>query len=214
MKCPGSTYNILVPELRVAACNACAVEYVTLGDVALFANRMSQAERLEPCYNLESCSFEGSHVLCERGIEWQRECTGFRLPTMAEWMAIASGGRSEPWGFDAAEADAQRATFTADNPDREVAQGPAQKTYSNCANDSGAYNTIGNVAELVWDRLDSQTFPPWTGEEPFIDPVSTGTSAVACGGSYVTPFSQSTAASCELVNLPAVGVGFRLVRTL
>jgi len=66
----------------------CPVERLTWHEAAAFANEMSAFAGLPECF---SCTGYGETVTCaERGSVY--DCSGFRLPTEAEWEAAARCG--------------------------------------------------------------------------------------------------------------------------
>ena len=62
------------------------VEHISWLDAIVFCNKLSQKERLDPCYELPD-SFEDDDDWV-RKVQWNREANGYRLPTEAEWDIV------------------------------------------------------------------------------------------------------------------------------
>ena len=147
------------------------VENLTWGEALEYCNRRSAAEGLTPCYSSDGV--------------WDRSCTGYRLPTDAEWTSAADGdskslltGANLYDGKTSVEAIAARA-----------AQGtrPSPKTTASGVAPSRFQDLFGNVWELCWDRFSNL---------PIVDSVwdpagpQTGDARVIRGGSFLTQASQ------------------------
>ncbi len=139
------------------------VENVAFTDALDYCNRRSRLEGLTPCYD-----FTGA---------WDRSCTGYRLPTEAEWSAAAGplaalvdGAHLAPGPMNVDELTERAAKFGT----RPVGQGVAQ---------NGLRDMLGNVWEWVWDRFNSVRIV-----ESVYDPAGpqTGHERVVLGGSYLT----------------------------
>ncbi len=118
------------------------VEMISWGDAALFCNKRSSAEGLEPCYNEETaeCNFAAN---------------GYRLPTEAEWEYACRAGTTGYHSFgDDPRALSQYAWY-ADNADKQTK--PVGKKKPNAW---GLYDMMGNVAEWCADVLPSSTGGP------------------------------------------------------
>ncbi len=74
----------------------CPIANVTYWDILVFANRLSTWDGLEECYLLEGCSHdEVGHFICEIAYApTGPDCTGYRLPSDAEWE-LSAGASSD-----------------------------------------------------------------------------------------------------------------------
>ncbi len=70
----------------------CPVESVDWNQAAAFANAVSEAEGLEPCY---ACGPDPSDEVECRTTDSPYNCPGYRLPTEAEWEYAARAGGEE-----------------------------------------------------------------------------------------------------------------------
>ncbi len=107
------------------------VEEVSWLNAAQFANRLSQMEGLEPCYQID-----------REQVTWSdMDCKGWRLPTEAEWEYAAKAG--------------QLFIFAGSNRVGQVAWYDGYLgTHRVCrkkTNDYGLCDMSGNVLEWVWD---------------------------------------------------------------
>lgn len=172
------------------------VENVSFADAMEYCDRRSRLESLRPCYSA--------------GGDWNRDCTGYRLPTEAEWIAAAGalndpatlgGAHLAPAGQNVA-ALTQRATSVGT---RNVDVGALAAT--------GVRDMLGNVWEWVWDRYNAETLV-----DSVYDPAGpqTGRERVIRGGSYLTPsksWNQGFRSSLP-PDAASPYVGFRVARTV
>ncbi len=108
---------------------------VTWNDALLYANKLSNAEGLHPCYELR-----GKQIVWPNGID----CQGYRLPTEEEWEYAARAGTSQI--FAGSQTPALVAWYS-DNS-KPPKSSPVRHKQPNAW---GLYDLTGNVAEWVWD---------------------------------------------------------------
>ena len=109
------------------------VEQVRWSDAVRFCNKRSEAEGLQPCYNLEtwSCDFEAN---------------GYRLPTEAEWEYACRAGTTTPYFFGSTAAKLGDYAWFERNSD-----GHPQPVGRKKPNPWGLHDICGNVWEWCND---------------------------------------------------------------
>ncbi len=145
-------------------------------DAVLFCNLLSEAAGLEPAYSQHVVEparpgFWGIGAKPEHRIwRWNREATGIRLCTEAEWECAARAGSSQMWS---GSRDPALVAWTLDN-----AQGMVQPVGGLAPNAWGLHDMSGNVWEWCWDWY--HAYPQW----PVLDPMGSerGTYRVIRGG--------------------------------
>lgn len=171
------------------------VEGVTWFDALKYCNRLSQAEGLAECYQIE-----GENVRWLGGLS----CAGYRLPTEAEWEYAARAG--------------QQTVFAGSNKVDDVAWyhgDSASKSHpvgKKTPNRWGLHDMSGNVSEWVWDLWGVY------GGGAETDPVGpdSGPVRVERGGSWAHP-AQRVRVAYRGQGAPGNGysmTGFRLTRSL
>jgi len=216
---------------RYPACGRdCPVERVSWSEAASYANRLSDLADLPDCY---SCSGSGPDVTCEpSGSPYQ--CTGYRLPTEAEWeyaaragtkTALYTGNLTIQGEMSSPELDGiawyggNSGVSYADALDCSGWPG-RQSTASFCgphpvqqkqANGAGLYDMLGNVWEWCND---------WYGPygDAATDPTgpATGTARVTRGGGWVdlANFVRTARRDSKAPGSRDGHLGFRTVRSL
>lgn len=126
------------------------VEQISWVDAALFLNALSLSEGLPPCYQVNGLE-----------VEWPdgASCSGWRLPTEAEWEYLARAGTVEAHYGIAAELPLGEIAWHQEN-----SASTTHPVAELAANAFGLYDVLGNVSEWVWDRYG--VYP----EGPAIDP--------------------------------------------
>ena len=148
---------------------------VTFFDAVLFANAKSKAENLDTVYTYTSASFDASGS-CDNmnGLTFHENVKGYRLPTEAEWVYVASQGWNPEDGWNSVNSNYMF---------HDVATSTANKL--------GVYDMAGNVLEWVNDWLTYFKKEPVTNFAGGADEGSLGERVVK-GGSYRNEPSATT----------------------
>jgi cysteine-rich repeat protein len=144
--------------------DSCPVDDVNWFDALQLSNALSDAEGLIRCYDLTGCT-AAPGSLC-REVAQDRGCTGYRLPTEAEWEVAARAGTATAfYGGDLTQTGCNidpnldpYAWYCANAGDTVHSVG--QKL----PNAWGLYDMLGNVEEWVWDRFGD--YPNGTRTDP------------------------------------------------
>jgi formylglycine-generating enzyme required for sulfatase activity len=132
------------PSLTVENEN-CPVDGVSWYSAVEFCNKMSEAESLQPYYDLKAVrrrannSLEGAEVTILGG-------DGYRLPTEAEWEYACRAGSITPWCFGDQVLDVGHYAWYYDNSSMESHPVGLRKP-----NSWGLFDMHGNVMEWCYD---------------------------------------------------------------
>ena len=180
----------------------CPVGTVSWHEVVAFSNALSASEGLPYCY---SCTGSGATVTCSP-LGSPYDCSGYRLPTEAEWEYAARGGENFPYAGSVTLADVGWYTDNSGGQMHSVAEKPP--------NGFGLYDLSGNTWEWCHDS--------WGGAANYVataatDPWSaSGFYNVRRGGAFSIAETNSRLSNRNMFD-PADrngGLGFRLVRSV
>ncbi|MSP55956.1 MAG: hypothetical protein EXR69_10190 [Myxococcales bacterium] len=178
----------------------CPVEYVDWFEAAAFANGMSLEAGLEECY---ACMGSGDEVECDVSLG-PYDCTGYRLPTEAEWEGAARCGTDMAY---AGSDDPDDVAWTLDNEDNYSTHMVALLAPNGC----GTYDMSGNDFEWVQDWY--ADYPAGGATDP-VGPTS-GTHRGLRGGNFASNAIAASVSPRESYQPweGAYTVSFRLART-
>ena len=195
------------------------VENVSWLDAIEFCNKLSKAEGLETCYEIQ-----GSNVYWEAGFA----CDGYRLPTESEWeyAAKASSLKYDEITVRRTELTTGKSGsvknkddylyFGGKNPGliswyEENSQRKTHPVATKYPNEWGLYDMSGNVAEWTWDIYGSYS-------PEAVDPkgANVGRKRVIRGGNFNSSIREIRITTREQgeIDLFTGYIGFRIARSL
>jgi formylglycine-generating enzyme required for sulfatase activity len=202
------------------ACGAdCSVESLSWHEAAAYTNALSKAAGLDECY---VCQGSGASVLCAVHASYAGpkgslyDCTGYRLPTEAEWehayrawtYTAYYSGLQQAMSCGGYEPAADAIAWIDDN-----SGGQVQEVAKKPANIWGIFDMAGNVAEWVNDFYKKEL-----GQVAVTDPTGpiVGNNRVIRGGSFAEDAGAARAAAraYALPGIKGKAIGFRPARSL
>jgi len=209
----------LVSDCHATADAPCPVRGITWFDAVHYANSRSRDEGLEQCYGLAQCMGRaGSGLVCNNAVDWDRglDCTGYRLPTEAEWeyATRAQSGTYYFFGEDPEEL-VNVAWYGPNAIDGDGNPAP-QSVGLLRPNTWGLHDVHGNVSEWVFDYI--TLYPEDLQIDPIADaPFGGNFLRVLRSGNYADEDAfalRSAARDNEDPAEPIPTAGVRLVRTV
>jgi formylglycine-generating enzyme required for sulfatase activity len=221
------------PSTNSTCGSQCPMETVTWFGLLAYANALSVARGLAPCYDITGCSDGTAEwgtltgcqvvVLAEEGNPYN--CVGYRLPMEAEWEYVARAGSSSV--FYPSPGNDGSIKYLGTTPlDPNLDQiawyggnggGTTHPGGEKAPNAWGLYDTSGNVKEWVWDRYVPRS-PRGSMTNPDVDPLwpSSDDYRVWRGGDYgyAAKGCRSAYHSLRVTSTRSPELGARLVRSL
>lgn len=188
---------------RHQPCLDCPVETVTWYDALNYVNRLSLGAGTAPCYVVDGCD-EGS---CN--VRFDANCTGYRLPTEAEWEYAARAGSGARFWWGEVEAVVPLAAWHRANSGDET-----HPVGQLIPSPWGLYDVYGNVWEMTTDWLQHYPNPPPAAA--VLNPIGAINGERVRGGSHIDDATSMRSAERDSV-APAEHIwnkGFRPIRVL
>ncbi len=216
---PSCFQEITGPDCSTSNANDLGpVEQVDWYSALAYANALSVSQGLQACYTLSGCTDpttgwqDGVHSGCTGATFVGLDCTGYRLPTEAEWEYAARAGTTT-----ATYAGNLTTTSCDDTTLPPIAWFCGNAYYrtqavgGKTANAWGLYDMLGNVWEWTWDR-----YGAYGGAAT--DPLgpATGEGRVRRGGGWNNQAWNARAASRNVAPPDYLRdrIGLRLVRSI
>lgn len=189
-------YSVMGSTPSRTASGTLPVENITFSQCVEYCNALSKMEGLKPAYGFRN-----------NKIFWNRESTGYRLPTEAEWEYSCRAGSQDRFTNGNNQADLRAVAWFQNN-----STGGTQSVGSRQPNEWGLYDMHGNVWEWCWNW--SMAYPTRFAVDP--EGPDEGYSRVIRGGAWDTSAEACRSANHNSAKLgfKAGVLGFRVVRTV
>ena len=125
------------------------VQSVSWLDAVAYLNKLTALES-EALLALGEVALTACYEGSGDDVAWVEGCTGYRLPTEAEWEYAARAGTTTSWSFGGDKAELGEFAWYDGN-----AEGKVHAVGTKRANLWGLYDVHGNVWEWVWDGFGS-----------------------------------------------------------
>lgn len=125
------------------------VQNVSWLNAVAYLKQLTELES-EALVALGEAPLTACYVVSGEEVTWTDGCTGYRLPTEAEWEVAARAGTTTSWSFGEDPALAGEYASYSGN-----AEGAVHAVGGKKANPWGLYDLHGNVWEWVWDGYGS-----------------------------------------------------------
>ena len=127
---------------------------ITWFDAVVFVNRLSELENRPRCYELQDCAGQpGDGLSCAAASFSGVECSGYRIPTEAEWELAARAVDTSALSLRSLEGNAPQAAAL-----RPAGQGQPTAW--------GLFDVLGSVGEWTHDRYSATYYQ----SSPAVDP--------------------------------------------